>query len=161
MDLLFVFLLWSWFCYRVVCFVFVSLGLVSCMVIWPFKTRPLFGIMFVVLSLSLCLPFVRCVRQRRFLSLALSLSQRRWGNPILFGLGFPLCSLLHGRDRPHRPVLCVPHLHQGFAPHLFFFFVVVAHFRFGVFSSLFWRCRFSWWVFFSGLCSCQCATLRD
>ena len=58
-----------------------------------------------------------------FFSLSLSLSLRRWGNPNpVWGLGFPLCSLLPGRGLRLQPVLRAQHLHLGFAPAPAFFF---------------------------------------
>ena len=62
-----------------------------------------------------------------FFFLALSLSLRCWGNPNLFGLGFPLCSLPPAHALRPRPVLRVPHLHLGEAPApVFFCYVAVA-----------------------------------
>ena len=59
------------------------------------------------------------------LSLFLSFSLRRWGNPNpVWGLGFPLCSLHPGRELRLLPVLRAPQLPQGIAPRLFFFFFV-------------------------------------
>ena len=59
-------------------------------------------------------------------SLFLVLSLRRWGNPNLFGLGFPLCSLLPARGLRLRPVLPPLQLHPGYAQPLFFVFFFVA-----------------------------------
>ena len=52
--------------------------------------------------------------------LLFSFSLRRWGNPNLFGLGFPLC--FRGHALAPRPVLRGRHLLPGHLPHLFFFF---------------------------------------
>ena len=91
---------WCLFCLLGVPWLFVcffvwvswSSGLRCCLVLMPFKTSPLFALMFVVLSFF---SFdVWDVRRRRF-SLCLSLSQALGKTkPPLWGLGFPLCSLL-------------------------------------------------------------------
>ena len=82
----------------------------------PFKTYPLFALMFVSPLSFFSVWFVR----RRSFSFFLSL--RRWGNPNpVWGLGFPLCSLLAGRGlRLPFPKASPPHL-----PFFFFSFVVV------------------------------------
>ena len=74
---------------------------------------PLRSFLCLVLSSTPCLSL--CLS----LSLSLSFPHRRWGNPNLFGLGFPLCS--RGHDLLLRPVPRGRHLHQGFRPHLLFF----------------------------------------
>ena len=53
----------------------------------------------------------------------MSLSYRRWGNPNLFGLGFPLC--FRGHALAPRAVPRDRHLLPGHLPHLFFFFSFV------------------------------------
>ena len=63
-------------------------------------------------------------------SLFLVFSLRRWGNPNLFGLGFPLCSLLPARGLRLRPVLPPLQLHPGYAQPLFFFFLFFFFFVF-------------------------------
>ena len=60
-----------------------------------------------------------CLSLSLSLSFSLSFSLRRWGNPNLFGLGFPLC--FRGHNLLLRPVLRGRHLHQGLHPHLPFF----------------------------------------
>ena len=50
-----------------------------------FKTRPVFGLLFVSLF------FVWSARQRSSLSFSFFLSGAGWGNPNPCGLGFPLC----------------------------------------------------------------------
>ena len=94
----------------------------------PFKTCPLLAKLFVVLvffslvvwlvssssfSLSLSLS----------LSLSFSLSLRRWGNPSpVWGLGFPLCSLLLGRAlRVYDPYSLLLFFTKVPAPALVFF----------------------------------------
>ena len=84
----------------------------------PFKTCPLLGKLFVVLSF-----FSVCLVDFVVVALSLSLSPRRWGNPNpVWGLGFPLCSLLLGQALRVRPVLRAPQVHLGQAPLLFFCF---------------------------------------
>ena len=112
------------------CVVFLSVSLLSSCV-WLVSSTPCFLFL-----------FLRC-----------------WGNPNLFGLGFPLCSLRPAHALRPRPVLRVPHVHLGVAPApVFFFFPFFPSpslaFLVLVFlglprwcSSLFCGCRFSWWVF--------------
>ena len=93
----------------------------------PFKTRPVS----VCLSASSSFLLFGGFRRRRVLSfslslylslsLSLSLFLRRWGNPNLFGLGFPLC--FRGHPLALLPVLRGRHLPPGHLPHLFFFFL--------------------------------------
>ena len=124
--------LWSVFCRAVV---FPRVGecvLVRCALHDPtgvccLRACPLRFFLCLVLSSTPCLS----------LCFSLSFPHRRWGNPNLFGLGFPLCS--RGHDLLLRPVPRGRHLHQGFRPHLFFFF----------FLSLLDVARFSggwWWL---------------
>ena len=102
MALLFVFLLWSWFCHLVVCISrFLSLGLVSCMVFKPFKPRPVFGF-------CMCPSFFLLYgwfRRRRVFSSLLFLSGVGETQTPFGGFGVPLVFLRPGHDRPLRPVL--------------------------------------------------------
>ena len=89
--LLFVFLLWSWFCYLVVCIAFFCLW--GWYLVWSFSLSRLdpFSASCLLSSLSLSFSvilFVWCVRRRR---LSLSLSLRRWGNPSPFGVWVSPC----------------------------------------------------------------------
>ena len=84
----------------------------------PFKTSPLFALVFVVPSLF---SFVvgMCVGD----VFSLSLFLRCWGTPNPFwGLGFPLCSLRPGRELRLQSAGLAPHLHQGHRPAPVFFF---------------------------------------
>ena len=134
MVLLFILLLWSRFCHLLIVSRFLSLGLVSCLVLKPFKPRPLFG--FCMCPSFLCLVcFVAAV-----FSLVFSFSQALGKpKPPSGGLGFPLCSLLAAHALRPRPVLQGPHLHQGVAPHLPFF-VFVFFFSFVVAARFLVRC---------------------
>ena len=69
------------------------------------------------------------------LSLSLFLSQAL-GNPKPFWFGVPLVFLHPGHALRPRSVRLPLHLHPGQPRTCFFFFVVVARFRFGVFSFL-------------------------
>ena len=90
-----------------------SQGLVCYLVLKPFRARPVFG----VLSVSLLICLVRSLTP--FSLFLLSLSFRRWENPSLFGLGFPLCFC--GHDFVLQPGLRGRHLHQGSHPACCFF----------------------------------------
>ena len=98
---LFVFLLWSWFFHLVDCIVFLSLGLVSCMVFKPFKPRPVFVFFVCVPLLFLCLAgFVDAVFYLLFSSL---LSGAGETQTPFGGFGVPLVFLRAGRDRTPWP----------------------------------------------------------
>ena len=121
MALLFVFLLWSWFCssgclYRVFC-------LWGWYLVWYLalqdSTRVL--ALFVVLSLFFfCL--VGCSSTPCFLFSFSSLSGAGETQTPLGGLGFPLCFFFAGRRTPTSTRIFDPHLHQGSPPRPVFFF---------------------------------------
>ena len=129
-------------CFRDICLVCCAVFLVSGVEMLfglvPFKTCPLFGLLFVVLSFFLRLlgcsstPFLVFSHS---LSLSLSLSLSGAGEPQTpAGFVFPLVFLRPGRGLRLRPVPLHLLLHQGFAPHLFFFCFSP--------SLVFW-----WWLF--------------
>ena len=110
----------------------------------PFKTSPCS--LWCLLS-SLSFLFVGMFAGDVFVRVFLFL--KRWGNPNpVWGLGFPLCSLLPGHALRPRSVRLAPFIHRGIAPVRvgFFFFLVGARvglcfgLGFGVLSWLGW-----WW----------------
>ena len=123
-----------------VCEVFLVSGVEMLFGLVPFKTCPFFGLLFVCpffFSLVVGM-FVDDVFL--FLCLSLSLSLSGAGEPQTpAGFVFPLVSLRPGRGLRLRPVPLHFLLHQGLAPHLFFFFFSVARLPSRCFSrSLSW-----------------------
>ena len=87
MAVLFVFLLWSWFCYMVARLAFFCLW--GWYLVWSFSPSRLDPLLASCLLSSLSVIFfVWCVRRRRF---SLFFSLRRWGNPNLFGVWVSPC----------------------------------------------------------------------
>ena len=89
----------------------------------------------------------------------LSFSLRRWGNPNpVWGLGFPLCSLLAWtRTSTYNPHSEHLHLHQGVAPHLLFFFLFVfssfVGLLVGIVAGRLRSCSVFFWFVVVGCCS--------
>ena len=127
----FVFLSRSWSLSLVVCLAFLSLGLVFVMDFKPFKPRPVFGFLYVSLFFS-CIWLVSSTPCFLFLFL------RRWGNPNLFGLGFPLCFFDLYADYDYDPYFFLITYTQASPGPCFFFFLSSPSlvFRFGCFSVL-------------------------
>ena len=132
--------IYVWF----VCVVFLVSGVEMLFGLVPFKTRPLFGLLFVVLSFFLWL--VGCLSTTFFFFFSLSLSLSGAGEPQAHaGFVFPLVFLRPGHGLRLRPVPLHFFLHQGFAPHLFLFF-----------SSLFARVFLFGFAFLSCWVVCVC-----
>ena len=108
----------------------------------PSTTRPVFGFLFAGLLFFLYGLFVDAV-------CSLSLSLRRWGNPNLFGLGFPLCFFILDTLSALDPYIFLLTFPKASLPHLFFFLSSSSLVSGSVFSRfLSCRCWWSWWVFF-------------
>ena len=85
----------------------------------PFRTSPLFALVFVVLSFF---SFCWDVRRRRFY-LCLPFSLRCWGNPNpLRGLGFPLCFFFVATLSDLDPFILIRTFSEVRLQPLFFFF---------------------------------------
>ena len=85
----------------------------------PFRTSPLFALVFVVLSFF---SFCWDVRRRRFY-LCLPFSLRCWGNPNpLRGLGFPLCFFFVATLSDFDPFILIRTFSEVRLQPLFFFF---------------------------------------
>ena len=118
----------------------------------PFTTRPMFGFYLLVFFFLYGL-FVDAV------SLSVSLSLRRWGNPNLFGLGFPLCFFDLDALSDIDPYIFPYSYTKVPPPHLFFVFLAVVRagsfLRFWFSGGVAVRVLFSgvWWSWFGLRCS--------
>ena len=115
MALLFVFLLWSWFCHWLIVSRFCLWGWYIVWFLSPSSPDPYLVFVCVPLLLFCLIVFVDAVFPFLFLSGA-GETQTPFGE-----FGVPLVFLRAGRDRPLRSVHLPLHLHQGHRPHLFFF----------------------------------------
>ena len=111
------FLCWSWSCFLLVCSgLFVS-RVGSCLVIQPFKTRPV-SVFCLGPSLSFCL----VCSPATFFLFFLSLSQALGKPKPLRGLGFPLWLFFVRTDFDLDPFFLFRSYIKVQLPHLFFFF---------------------------------------